>query len=39
VVVLWAWIVAMIGLFGAQVTAHAQAVFVEGRPIEEIERS
>ncbi|MEO6740943.1 MAG: YihY/virulence factor BrkB family protein, partial [Chthoniobacteraceae bacterium] len=38
VVVLWAWIVAMIGLFGAQVAAHTQAVFIEGRPIEEVER-
>ncbi len=38
VVVLWAWIVAMIGLFGAQVAAHTQAVFIEGRPIKEVER-
>lgn len=38
VVVLWTWIVAMIGLFGAQVTAHAHAVFIEGESIEEVER-
>ena len=37
-VVLWTWIVAMIGLFGAQVTAHAQAVFIEGQPIEDVEQ-
>ncbi len=38
VVVLWTWIVAMVGLFGAQIAARTQAVFVEGRPIEEVER-
>ncbi len=36
VVVLWTWIVAMIGLFGAQVAAHAQAVFIEGQPVEDV---
>jgi len=38
VIVLWTWIVAMIGLFGAQVTAHAQAVFIEGESMEDVER-
>ena len=38
VVILWAWIVAMIGLFGAQVAAHAQKVFIEGHPIDRLER-
>jgi len=38
VVMFWTWIVAMIGLFGAQVAAHANGVFVEGRSIEELAR-
>lgn len=38
VVVLWIWIVAMIGLFGAQITAHAHSVFITGLPIDEVER-
>ena len=38
VVVLWTWIVAMIGLFGGQVAAHAHAVFFENKSLDEVER-
>lgn len=37
-VVLWAWLVAMMVLFGGQLSLHCQLVFAEGRPVEEIER-
>ena len=36
--VVWAWMVAMIGLFGGQITAHCQAVLFDGEPIEVVER-
>jgi membrane protein len=36
--VVWAWIVAMIGLFGGQITSHCQAVLFDGVPIEVVER-
>ncbi len=38
VVVLWTWMVAMMGLFGGQISLHSQAVLIEGQPIEEVER-
>ena len=37
-VVLWAWLVAMMVIFGGQFCLHCQLVFAEGRPVEEIER-
>ena len=36
--VVWAWMVAMIGLFGGQITSHCQAVLFDGEPIEVVER-
>ena len=36
--VLWAWVVAMIGLFGGQITSHCQSVIFDGKPIDEVER-
>jgi membrane protein len=36
--VVWAWMVAMIGLFGGQITSHCQSVLFDGEPIEELER-
>lgn len=38
VVVLWTWMVAMMGLFGGQISLHSQAVLIEGQSIEEDER-
>jgi membrane protein len=35
IVVLWTWMVAMMGLFGAQVACHVQAVWVDGCSLEE----
>ena len=37
-VVLWAWVVAMIGLFGGQITSHSRSVIFEGEPIEDVEQ-
>jgi membrane protein len=38
-VVFWTWLVAMIGLFGAQVACHMQAIWIDGRSlVEEIVR-
>ena len=39
IVVLWAWIVAMITLFGGQISAHGQAVFIEGQSLEAVRRA
>lgn len=36
--VIWAWVVAMIGLFGGQITSHCQSVLFDGEPIEDVER-
>ena len=38
VVVLWTWMVAMIGLLGGQIAAHSQRVFIRGRSVEDLER-
>jgi uncharacterized BrkB/YihY/UPF0761 family membrane protein len=38
VVILWIWVVAMIGFFGGQVAVHTQAIFIKGRPAEEVAR-
>lgn len=37
-VVIWAWVVAMIGIFGGQITSVFQAVVYDGEPIENVER-
>nr|MDQ3621661.1 YihY/virulence factor BrkB family protein [Verrucomicrobiota bacterium] len=37
-VVLWVWVVAMIGIFGGQITSHCQAVIFDAGPIAEVER-
>ncbi len=39
IVVLWAWIVAMITLFGGQISAHGQAVIIEGKSLDAVRRS
>jgi uncharacterized BrkB/YihY/UPF0761 family membrane protein len=36
--VIWAWVVAMIGLFGGQITSHCQSVILDGERIEDVER-
>lgn len=38
IMVLWAYIVALITLFGGELTAHIQQMIIEGRPAEEIEQ-
>ncbi len=38
IVVLWTWIVAMIGLFGAQISAHSQAILIERQPVHKVQR-
>jgi membrane protein len=38
ILILWAWLVAMILLLGGHVAAHVQKVLIEGQPAEEVER-
>lgn len=38
VLVLWAYVVALIALFGGELAAHLQRMIVEGEPAEEVER-
>lgn len=38
ILILWAWLVAIILLLGGHVAAHAQKVLIEGQPAEEVER-
>jgi membrane protein len=38
VMILWAWLMAMILLFGGEVAAHTQAMWLEGKPARVIER-
>jgi membrane protein len=37
--VIWAWVVAVIGLFGGQITSHCQSVILDCEPIENVTRS
>ncbi len=37
-VVIWAWVVAMIGIFGGQLSSVCQAVLYDGEPIGNVER-
>jgi uncharacterized BrkB/YihY/UPF0761 family membrane protein len=37
IIIFWSWLVAMIVLFGGEVTSHYEAMFVEDLSIEEIE--
>jgi len=39
ILVLWAWIVALILLFGGELASHVQALFFEGKSKQEVERS
>lgn len=36
--VIWAWVVAMIGLFAGQITNLCQSIHFEGEPVEALER-
>jgi membrane protein len=38
VVVLWSWVVAMIGLFGGELASTTQAIFIDGRAADRVER-
>lgn len=38
VLVFWAWITALILLFGGELAAHVQTILIEGQPAEEVER-
>jgi membrane protein len=38
ILILWAWLVAIILLLGGHVTAHTQKVLIEGQPANEVER-
>lgn len=38
ILVIWAWIVAMIIIFGGEFVSHIQAIMLEGQPAEEVER-
>lgn len=38
ILVLWAWLVAIILLLGGHVAAHTQKVLIEGQPADEVER-
>jgi membrane protein len=38
ILVIWAWIVAVITIFGGEVVSHAQAIMLEGQPAEEVEQ-
>lgn len=38
VLILWAWVVAMILLLGGEVAAHIQAMWIEGKPARLVER-
>ncbi|HSJ52577.1 MAG TPA: YihY/virulence factor BrkB family protein [Anaerolineae bacterium] len=38
ILLLWAWLVANILILGGEVAAHTQAMLVEGKPAEEVER-
>ncbi|MEP6672814.1 MAG: YihY/virulence factor BrkB family protein [Chthoniobacter sp.] len=38
VLILWIWVVAMIGLFGGQVAAHSQAILIDDQPLQEAGR-
>lgn len=38
IMVFWAWIVALILLFGGETASHTQAMVIEGQPKEEVER-
>jgi membrane protein len=38
VVVLWTWVVAMIGLFGGEVASNTQAIFIDARTPDRVER-
>ena len=37
-VVIWAWVVAMIGIFGGQITSLCQSVIFDGEPIADVKR-
>ncbi len=38
VVVLWSWVVAMIGLFGGEIASNTQAIFIDNRAPNRVER-
>lgn len=38
IMILWIWVVAMIGLFGGQVAAHTQAILIEKRAARDVAR-
>lgn len=38
ILVLWAWVVALILLFGGELASHVQAMVIERRPVEEVEQ-
>jgi membrane protein len=39
ILTLWAWVMALIMLFGGELASHIQALLVEGKPAHEVERS
>jgi membrane protein len=39
ILTLWAWVVALIMLFGGELASHIQALLIEGKPAHEVERS
>lgn len=39
IIILWAWIVSVILLLGGEVVSHIQEMMIEGKPLEEVEKS
>lgn len=38
ILIFWAWIVALIMLYGGEITSHTQAILIEGMPEEQVEQ-